>query len=181
MPGCGPGSGRWSAPTSPPSPESASQEESFAAWRQLLESFAEQSPVVLVFEDLHWATDSMLAFVDHLAEWLTDLPLLVVVTARPELLERGPQWTRGVQNALTLGLSPLTADETDQLLTGMFAGQDVPAEIRRRLVRRADGNPLYAEELARIVTDCGPDQATSADLPVGYRRAHRGPAGHAGT
>ncbi|TCC03607.1 AAA family ATPase [Kribbella soli] len=148
-------------------PGSAAQEESFAAWRQLLESFGEQSPVVLVFEDLHWATDAMLAFVDHLAEWLTDLPLLVVVTARPELLERGPQWTRGVQNALTLGLSPLTADETDLLLTGMFAGQDVPPEIRRRLVRRADGNPLYAEELARIVTDCGPDQAGSADLPIG--------------
>ena len=66
--------------------ESVTQEESFAARRQLLESFAEQSPVVLVFEDLHWATDAMLAFVDHLAEWLTDLPLLVVVTARPELL-----------------------------------------------------------------------------------------------
>jgi len=148
-------------------PGPATQEESFAAWRQLLESFAEQSPVVLVFEDLHWATDAMLAFVDHLAEWLTDLPLVVVVTARPELLERGPQWTRGVQNALTLGLSPLTADETDQLLTGMFAGQDVPAEIRQRLVRRADGNPLYAEELARIVTDCGPDQATAAELPAG--------------
>ncbi|TDO47589.1 AAA ATPase-like protein [Kribbella sp. VKM Ac-2571] len=148
-------------------PGSATQEESFAAWRQLLESFAEQSPVVLVFEDLHWATDAMLAFIDHLAEWLTDLPMLVVVTARPELLERGPQWTRGVQNALTLGLSPLTADETDQLLTGMFAGQEVPEEIRRRLVRRADGNPLYAEELARIVTDCGPDQATSAELPAG--------------
>ena len=148
-------------------PESAAQEESFAAWRQLLESFGEQSPVVLVFEDLHWATDAMLAFVDHLAEWLTDLPLLVVVTARPELLERGPQWTRGVQNSLTVGVAPLTADETDQLLSRMFGGQDVPAEIRRLLVRRADGNPLYAEELARVVADCGPDQAGSADLPIG--------------
>jgi class 3 adenylate cyclase/tetratricopeptide (TPR) repeat protein len=148
-------------------PESVTQEESFAAWRQLLETFAEQSPLVLVFEDLHWATDAMLAFIDHLAEWLTDLPLLVVVTARPELLERGPQWTRGVQNSLTIGLSPLTADETDQLLIEMFAGQDVPDDTRRRLVRRADGNPLYAEELARIVTDCGPDQATAAELPAG--------------
>jgi hypothetical protein len=66
---------------------SATQEESFAAWRQLLESFAERSPVVLVLEDLHWASDALLAFVDHLAEWLTDLPLLVVITARPELLD----------------------------------------------------------------------------------------------
>ncbi|MEV5965891.1 AAA family ATPase [Kribbella sp. NPDC051952] len=149
------------------SSESVTQDESFAAWRELLESFAERSPLVLVFEDLHWATDAMLAFVDHLAEWLTDLPLLVVVTARPELLERGPQWTRGVQNSLTVGLSPLSADETDQLLMEMFAGQDIPDETRRRLVRRADGNPLYAEELARVVADCGPDRAASAELPVG--------------
>ncbi|MEV0796595.1 AAA family ATPase [Kribbella sp. NPDC050281] len=143
------------------------QEESFAAWRQLLESFAEQSPAVLVFEDLHWASDALLAFVDHLAEWTTDLPLLVVVTARPELLERGPRWTRAVQNSLTIGLSPLSEAETGRLMDRMFAGQDVPTETRGRLVRRADGNPLYAEELARIVTECGVDQATSGELPAG--------------
>ncbi|WP_344020306.1 AAA family ATPase, partial [Kribbella jejuensis] len=144
---------------------SVTQEESFAAWRQLLESFADQSPVVLVFEDLHWASDALLAFVDHLAEWLTDLPLLVLVTSRPELLERGPRWTRGVQNSLTVGLAPLADDETAQVLTNRFGGLDIPDEIRQRLVRRADGNPLYAEELARIVIDCGPD--ASGELPAG--------------
>ncbi|HWD80719.1 MAG TPA: adenylate/guanylate cyclase domain-containing protein [Kribbella sp.] len=145
---------------------SVTQDESFAAWRQLLESFAEQAPAVLVFEDLHWASDALLAFVDHLADWLADLPLLVLITSRPELLERGPRWARGLQNSLTISLSPLADDETDQVLTDRFGGVDVPEETRRRLVRRADGNPLYAEELARIVIDCGPDHA-AAELPAG--------------
>ena len=148
-------------------PGAVTQEESFAAWRQLIESFADRSPAVLVFEDLHWASDALLAFVDHLADWLTDLPLLILVTSRPELLERGPGWTRGVQNSLTISLSPLADDETDQVLSGLFGGRDVPAEIRQRLVRRADGNPLYAEELARIVIDRGPGQAASGELPAG--------------
>jgi class 3 adenylate cyclase/tetratricopeptide (TPR) repeat protein len=143
------------------------QEESFAAWRQLLESFADQSPAVLVFEDLHWASDALLAFIDHLAEWMTDLPLLVIVTGRPELLERGVGWTRAAQNSLTIGLSPLSEAETGQLMDRMFAGQDVPTETRGRLVRRADGNPLYAEELARIVTECGTERAASGELPAG--------------
>jgi len=73
--------------------------ESFAAWRRFFESLAEQGPTVLVFEDLHWAGDELLDFVDHLIEWATDVPLLVVCTARPELLERRPGWGGGKRNA----------------------------------------------------------------------------------
>ena len=67
----------------------------FAAWRRFLEGLAEQRPLVLVFEDLHWADDGLLDFVDHLVEWATGVPLLVVGTARPELLERRPGWGGG--------------------------------------------------------------------------------------
>ena len=64
--------------------------EAFAAWRRFFEGLAEHGRVVLVFEDLHWADDGLLDFVDHLAEWASGVPLLVVCTARPELLERRP-------------------------------------------------------------------------------------------
>lgn len=146
-------------------PVAVAQEESFAAWRQLLESFAESAPAVLVLEDLHWARDALLAFVDHLAEWVHELPLLVVITARPELLERGPRWTRGLQNAWMIGLSPLSGSETDQLI-GERLGRQLPPQTRADLVDRADGNPLYAEELARMVNETGSGSAP-AELPSG--------------
>ncbi len=64
--------------------------EAFAAWRRFLEGLAEQRPLVLVVEDIHWADESLLDFLDELVDWVTDVPLLVVATARPELLERRP-------------------------------------------------------------------------------------------
>ena len=74
--------------------------QSFAAWRRFVEALAEQRPTVLVFEDLHWADDDLLDFVDELVDWATDVPLLVVATARPELLDRRPGWGGGKRNAL---------------------------------------------------------------------------------
>ncbi len=84
-----------------------SRDESFGAWRRFLEALADQRPTVLVFEDLHWAGDDLLDFVDELADWVTDVPLLVVATARPELLDRRPGWGGGKRNAHTLSLAPL--------------------------------------------------------------------------
>ena len=82
--------------------------EVFAAWRRFFEALAERGPLVLVFDDLHWADDGLLDFVDHLVEWARGVPLLVVCTARPELLERRPGWGGGKRNATTISLSPLT-------------------------------------------------------------------------
>src|SRR5437762_413505 len=78
------------------------QADAFAAWRRFLEALAEQGPLVVVFEDLHWADDELLGFVDLLVDWASDVPLLVVCTARPELLERRPDWGGGKANATTL-------------------------------------------------------------------------------
>ena len=75
------------------------QSETFSAWRRLFEALAEQRPLVLVFEDLHWADDGLLDFVDHLVDWAAEVPILVVGTARPELLERRPGWGGGKANA----------------------------------------------------------------------------------
>jgi hypothetical protein len=77
------------------------QGEAFAAWRYFFEALAESRPLVLVFEDLHWANEGLLDFVDYLADWAGGVPLLVVGSARPELLERRPGWGGGKPNALT--------------------------------------------------------------------------------
>ena len=125
--------------------------ESFAAWRSFLEAIAEERPLVLVFEDLHWADDVLLDFVDHLVERASGVPLLVLSTARPELLSRRPGWGGGKLNSSTILLSPLTEDETAQLLHGLLGRSALDAELQTQLLEHAGGNPLYAEEFTRML------------------------------
>lgn len=129
--------------------------EAFSAWRRFLEALAEQRPLVLVFEDLHWADESLLDFVDELVDWVTDAPLLVVGTARPELLERRPGWGGGKLNATTLALSPLTDDQTALLLGRLLDRPVLGAESQQALLERAGGNPLYAEQFAELYLELG--------------------------
>ena len=130
-----------------------SQDEAFAAWRGFLEGIADQSPLVLVFEDLHWADEGLLDFVDHLADWATRVPLLVVGTARPELLTRRPAWGGGKTNALTLSLAPLSGNETAELVHALLDQAAIPADVQATLLERAGGNPLYAEEFVRLLDE----------------------------
>jgi tetratricopeptide (TPR) repeat protein len=109
-----------------------------------------ERPLVLVFEDLHWADENLLDFVDHLVDWATGVPVLVVCTARPELLTRRPGWGGGKPNALTISLSPLSDDETARLLHELLEPSS-PAPMRPELIANAGGNPLYAEEFARML------------------------------
>ncbi|MFO7572904.1 MAG: hypothetical protein R6W48_09955, partial [Gaiellaceae bacterium] len=125
--------------------------EAFTAWRRFFEALAEERPLVLVFEDLHWADDALLDFVDHLVDWARGVPVLVVATARPELLERRPGWAGGKPNAVTLSLSRLSDDETAELVHALLDTPVLDAEAQRELLARAGGNPLYAEEFARLV------------------------------
>jgi class 3 adenylate cyclase len=135
--------------------------ESFAAWRRFFEGLAELDPLVLVLEDLHWADDGLLDFVDYLVDWAGAVPLLVVATARPELLARRPGWGGGKPNATTISLSPLSKDETAKLLHELLDRAVLSAEIQTRLLERAGGNPLYAEEFARIAAE-----GADGDLPL---------------
>ena len=135
------------------SERSASQDEAFTAWRGFLEGIADQSTLVLVFEDLHWADDGLLDFVDHLVDWATRVPLLVVSTARPELLTRRPDWGGGKTNALTLSPAPLSRDETAQLVHALLEQSAIPADIQTALLERSGGNPLYAEEFVRLLDE----------------------------
>jgi class 3 adenylate cyclase/tetratricopeptide (TPR) repeat protein len=140
--------------------------ESFAAWRRFFEGLAEQSPLVIVFEDLHWADEGLLDFVDHLVDWATGVPILVVATTRPELLARRPGWGGGKPNSATVSLSPLTEQETATLVHGLLERAVLPAEIQTTLLDRAGGNPLYAEEFARIALERGALTDGGADLPL---------------
>jgi class 3 adenylate cyclase len=129
--------------------------EAFSAWRRFLEGLAEQRPLVLVFEDLHWADEKLLDFVDHLADWVTTVPLLVVATARPELLDRRPDWGGGKRNATTVSIAPLSDIETARLLGGLLDQTLLSAEIQAEVLARTAGNPLFAAEYVRMLQDRG--------------------------
>ena len=131
----------------------AEREELFTAWRRFLEHIAEQDPTVLVFEDLHWADDAMLAFLEHLADRAEGVPLLVIGTARPELFERHPDYASGLRNVTPINLAPLSAEETARLVSALLETTVIPAELQQPILDRAGGNPLYAEEFVRLLKD----------------------------
>jgi class 3 adenylate cyclase len=129
--------------------------EAFAAWRRFVEALAEQGPAVLVFEDLHWADALLLDFLDHLVDWADQVPLLLVCTARPELLSRQPGWGGGKPNSSIVSLAPLSEQDTAQLVAGLLGHALLPAELQAALLARAGGNPLYAEKYVRMLADRG--------------------------
>ncbi len=135
--------------------DAGEREESFAAWRAFFEALAEHHPLVMVFEDLHWADDELLDFVDALPDWSEDVPLLVLCTARPELLDRRPGWGGGKRNALTISLSALDSAETAKLVAALLERVLLPAETQAELLSRAGGNPLYAEQFVRMLAERG--------------------------
>lgn len=139
----------------PSESETTERSELFAAWSRFFEGIAGRNPLVLVIEDIHWADESMLAFIEHLADWALDLPILIVTTARPELYASRPQWAGGKRNAMTISLSPLPNDDVARLLSAVLPERLINAEIRGKLLERCGGNPLYATEFARLVSDSG--------------------------
>jgi hypothetical protein len=110
---------------------------------------------VLVFEDLHWADEGLLDFVDHLAEWASGVPMLVLTSARPELLDRRPNWGGGKLNAATLALSPLDDADAARVIAAVLDQAVLPAETQTALLEQAGGNPLYAEQFARLYLEHG--------------------------
>jgi class 3 adenylate cyclase len=142
--------------------EAADRDESFAAWQGFIDAIATTEPLILLFEDLHWADPALLEFVERLVDWSNNVPILVVCTARPELYERHSGWGGGLRNATTLALSPLSSDETARLVAGLLDTAVLPAETQTALLERAGGNPLYAEEYVRLFLEVGSTQ----DLPL---------------
>jgi class 3 adenylate cyclase/tetratricopeptide (TPR) repeat protein len=142
--------------------EGGQREEAFAAWRRFFEALAERRPVVLVFEDIHWADEGLLDFIEHLIDWVSGVPMLVLCTARLELLERRPAWGGGKLNAATVAVAPLTDDETATLISALSARPLLEAETQSALMARAGGNPLYAEQFVRMLAE----REAIEDLPL---------------
>jgi tetratricopeptide (TPR) repeat protein len=132
----------------------ASREESFAAWTLVLRHISSAGPTILVFEDLHWAGEGMLAFVEHLAAEALETPLLLVGTARPELLQCHPDLLAPTARIARLVLSPLSRKDA-ALLVSSLLDERLAAEVRKTIIERVGGNPLYAEEYVRLLLDRG--------------------------
>jgi class 3 adenylate cyclase/tetratricopeptide (TPR) repeat protein len=129
------------------------QEELFAGWRLFFERLAEQSPVVLVFEDLQWADDGVLTFIEHMLDWSGQHPIYIVTLARPEIAARPDGWPATRHGTTLLQLEPLADEPLHELLDGLVRG--LPADARSRIVSRAEGIPLYALETLRALADRG--------------------------
>jgi len=117
------------------------------------EQLAQAQPLVLVFEDVQWAEEPLLDVVEHLARALRDSPVLIVCVARPDLLEMRPSWGGGNPRALALELGALSPDESRELVDALLARTDVPPAQRALALEKAEGNPLFLEETARVFGD----------------------------
>jgi class 3 adenylate cyclase/tetratricopeptide (TPR) repeat protein len=129
------------------------QENLFSAWRILFERLAERDPVVLVFEDMQWADEGLLDFIEYLLDWSRSHPIFVLALARPELAEKRPSWGAGKRSFTSLYLEPLPPDAMEELLVRLVPG--LPDDLRGRILERAEGVPLYAVETVRMLLDRG--------------------------
>jgi class 3 adenylate cyclase/tetratricopeptide (TPR) repeat protein len=142
------------------------EENLFSAWRILFERLAEKAPTILVFEDMQWADDGLLDFLEYLLQWSRNQPLFVLALARPELAEKRPTWSVGKRSFASLYLEPLAPEAMSALLTGLVPG--LPEKLRDNILERAEGIPLYAVETVRMLLDRGLlEQAENVYCPTG--------------
>jgi class 3 adenylate cyclase/DNA-binding SARP family transcriptional activator len=133
----------------------AAAEDSKWALRQVLEHVARQQPLVVVLDDVQWAEAPFLDLVDHLADTVSEAPVMLLCMARPDLLDIRPAWGGGKFNATTILLEPLEPAHSDALLTELVGGRTLPDELRVRVASAAAGNPLFAEELLGYLREQG--------------------------
>ena len=126
------------------------------AWgiRRYLGALARE-PAVIVFDDLQWAEPALLQIVESIADQAEDAPLLLLCVARPQLLESVPTWGAGRANAATITLDALSRSETTTLISRLLDIDDLPDDLRARVIERSEGNPLFCEEFLRMLIDEG--------------------------
>jgi class 3 adenylate cyclase/tetratricopeptide (TPR) repeat protein len=144
----------------------AVKEEIFWAVRRLVEALAGARPLLLVFEDIHWAEPTLLDLIEYLADWVRDVPVLIVCLARPELLDGRPTWGGGKMNAASVLLEPLSTDESSLLLGALPAAVDVAPEARVRISVAAEGNPLFLEQMLAMLAQGGDGVGETAVPPA---------------
>ena len=153
--------------------------DSFAAWVRFLQDIAGRGPTVIVFEDVHWADPGLLEFIHQAAEEAGDVPLLLIVTARTELLTFHPHWAAGLFNQTQIAVRRLSEEQTERLIQSVAQDTHVDDEQFRAIVERSEGNPLFATEYVRWLRDLEtlPSDSTKHprranwphDLPDGVR------------
>ncbi len=127
------------------------------AWaaREFVDELADVQPLVMVFEDIHWAEEPLLELIDHLAQWVRERALLIVCLARPELLDVRPGWGGGRVRSTAIELEPLAREESEALAEALLAEYDVADTVRARLLDKSEGNPLFVEETVRMLLEEG--------------------------
>ena len=135
----------------------SSSEEIAWAFRKLLEAVASETPVVCVFDDIHWGEETFLDLIEHVADLSRDAPILLLCMARPDLLDRRTGWAGGKVNATSVLLEPLEPAETEQLIESLA---HLDESLRARILEAAEGNPLYVEEMVSFVRASGGGEIT---------------------
>ena len=138
--------------------ERSAQEIAWAA-REIMETLGDVQPLILFFEDIHWAEEPLLDLIEHLADWVR-APLLILCLARPELLDTRPGWGGGRVRSTAIELEPLSPDESDLLVEKLIfqlagASGEVPPVPPKELLERTEGNPLFVEETIRMLLESG--------------------------
>jgi tetratricopeptide (TPR) repeat protein len=127
--------------------------ELFAGWRLFFERLAAHEPVIMVFEDMQWADQGLLEFIEQLLDWTTEVPIFMLTLARPELAARREGWPAGHRGATIVHLEPLDEGAVRAIIAGVVKG--LGDEATERIVQRAQGIALYAIETVRALVDRG--------------------------
>jgi predicted ATPase/class 3 adenylate cyclase len=133
----------------------ASSDELFWAARRFLEIQAAVRPLIIVFDDIHWAEPTFLDLIEHITDWSRDAPILLLSIARPELLDGRPSWGGGKLNATSILLEPLGTRDSERLMANLLGQAEAEAELGARVVEAAEGNPLFIEEMISMLIDEG--------------------------
>jgi class 3 adenylate cyclase len=142
---------------------STDRELIFNAWRLLIETLARQAPHILIFENLHWASDSLLDLVEHIASSRVQASLLLIALSRSELLDRRPTWGGGRQSFTSLALQPLSGKRSLELVKRL--APNLPEVVSAKIAESAGGNPFFAQELVRGLAERGlADGAATTDV-----------------
>ena len=138
--------------------ERSQQEISWAAreWAQLM---AQTQPLILVFEDIHWAEEPLLELIEHMTSWVRDGSLMIMCLARPELLDIRSDWGGGRVRATAVELEPLGAADSEVLIEALAEDGAISATTKRALLDKTGGNPLFLEEVMLNVAECGEERA----------------------
>jgi class 3 adenylate cyclase/tetratricopeptide (TPR) repeat protein len=148
--------------------ESGSPEETHWAIRRFLEARARERPLVVVFDDIHWAEPALLDLIEHISDWSRDVPIFLLCMARADLLDLRPVWGGGKMNAATASLEPLSEQECERLIANLLGEADLPHEVAARITEAAEGNPLFVEEMLEMLIDDGRlERSNGSWVPVG--------------